>query len=167
MISLDYYYYYRLMHDCKGQAPCTGYTQCVSERFMWFGLIGLVRFYWVRGIMTSVMQCLPAQLQDVPTSALASFNESVVVQVSLATQAKSKRPKQHLQLPKAQIFSIEDLPDEIITALMYQNLLHRDLCSLAQVSWRYRHLSVSTASKLDRLGIRAPGSPLISVNFCL
>ncbi|DBA93088.1 TPA: Alpha-amylase [Trebouxia sp. C0005] len=87
------------------------------------------------------MQCLPAQLQDVPTSALASFNESVVVQVSLATQAKSKRPKQHLQLPKAQIFSIEDLPDEIITALMYQNLLHRDLCSLAQVSWRYRHLS--------------------------
>ncbi|KAA6422962.1 MAG: hypothetical protein FRX49_06951 [Trebouxia sp. A1-2] len=91
--------------------------------------------------MTSVMQCLPAQLQDVPTSALASFNESVVVQVSLATQAKSKRPKQHLQLPKAQIFSIEDLPDEIITALMYQNLLHRDLCSLAQVSWRYRHLS--------------------------
>ncbi|DBB12755.1 TPA: Alpha-amylase, variant 2 [Trebouxia sp. C0006] len=91
--------------------------------------------------MTSVMQCLPAQLPDLPTSALASLNESVLVQVSLATQANSKRPKQHLKLPKAQTFSIEDLPDEVTTALIYQNFLHQDLCSLAQVSWRYRHLS--------------------------
>ncbi len=113
----------------------------------------LFRFYLVRCIMTSVMHCLPAVVPDVPTSALASLNKSVVFQVSLATQAKSKGPKLHLEQPKAQTFSIEDLPDEVTTALIYQNFLHRDLCSLAQVSWRYRHLSVSTASKLDRLGI--------------
>ncbi len=138
----------------------------MRERAFYMILL-LDRFYLLRCIMTSVMQCLPAQLPDLPTSALASLNESVLVQVGLATQANSKRPKQHLKLSKAQTFSIEDLPDEVTTALIYQNFLHQDLCSLAQVSWRYRHLSVSTASKLDRLGIKAPGSLLVSVEFCL
>lgn len=136
----------------------------MRERAFYMILL-LDRFYLLRCIMTSVMQCLPAQLPDLPTSALASLNESVLVQVGLATQANSKRPKQHLKLSKAQTFSIEDLPDEVTTALIYQNFLHQDLCSLAQVSWRYRHLSVSTASKLDRLGIKAPGSLLVSVEF--
>ena len=120
----------------------------------------LDRFYLLRCIMTSVMQCLPAQLPDLPTSALASLNESVLVQVSLATQANSKRPKQHLKLPKAQTFSIEDLPDEVTTALIYQNFLHQDLCSLAQVSWRYRHLSVSNGIQAGSTWYQSSGQPV-------
>ena len=102
--------------------------------------------------MTSVLHCVPAHVVEPSAAVLASLDDSVLFQVSLTTQTKC--PKVHVTQQKAQAIRIGDLPDEVMASAIHKHFTSRDLCSMAQVSPKYRGLSVSPASELDRVDKR-------------
>lgn len=85
------------------------------------------------------MACvLPAGPALLPAS-VSALNSSVFHEVA-------SRARDQQQLPKrARIRSadIGDLPDELILSVVNDNFDARDLCTLAQVSQKFRKLSVS------------------------
>ena len=93
--------------------------------------------------MTSVLSCGPVDLPDKSNGSLTALNECVLLQVSIAAQAKT--PKLHASQKTIPANRIEDLPEELFLSHLQQHLDVRDLCSLAQVSQKYRQLAVSLA----------------------
>ena len=97
--------------------------------------------------MTSVMPCISSRLLDHCPLSLTTLDDSVLLQVSLAAQAKG--PKLHGRQEKAQVTRLEDIPDEVILSLIHRNFGARDSCSLSQVSSKYSNLAVSLSPVVE------------------
>lgn len=93
--------------------------------------------------MTSVLSCVPVDLQETANGSFTALDECVLLQVSLAAQAKT--PKLHAIQKTIPANRIEDLPEELFLSHLQQHLGVRDLCSLAQVSQKYRQLASTDA----------------------
>lgn len=87
------------------------------------------------------MPCISSRLLDHCPLSLTTLDDSVLLQVSLAAQAKG--PKLHGRQEKAQVTRLEDIPDEVILSLIHRNFGARDSCSLSQVSSKYSNLASS------------------------
>lgn len=95
------------------------------------------------------MPCIPSRLLDHCPLSLTTLDDSVLLQVSLAAQAKG--PKLHGRQEKAQVTRLEDIPDEVILSLIHRHFGARDSCSLSQVSSKYSNLAVSVSPVVEMI----------------
>ena len=87
--------------------------------------------------MTSVLPCYPASISPLPV--LPELDGSSILQAALNT-ARDHRPVAAWQTTRSTV-GISNLPEELLNQI-FQDFDVRGLCTLAQVSPRFRHLSV-------------------------
>ena len=90
--------------------------------------------------MTSVMQCCPTDQLVGVSPLLPCVDDPVFLRVEITTH---KRPKVHVT---PNLTGIEDISDEVLAVVLDQKFSSRELCSLSQVSSRYRQLAVGHAN---------------------
>ena len=93
------------------------------------------------------MQCCPTDILVGVSPLLPRLDDPVLLRVEIT---KHKRPKLQVTQKVHKPTDIEDIPDEVLAVVLNQVFNPRELCSLSQVSSRYRQLAVGHENIVTR-----------------